>query len=144
MWFSESGTWKAFIDGKMRKTVTDLTPYRPGIGYLVIGRFQGSLAHFNIWDKDIGFGDPLRDLGRSLITGNVVPWPEVQFWRSGNVTKKKSSLCKLSGEECKYMQRGHHWKAVKQVLQAIVFRRLWRCSSCYCWFSHNVIKIQTT
>ena len=108
MWFSESGTWKAFIDGKMRKTVTDLTPYRPGIGYLVIGRFQGSLAHFNIWDKDIGFGDPLRDLGRSLITGNVVPWPEVHFWRSGNVTKKKSSFCKLSGEECKYMQRGHH------------------------------------
>ena len=99
MWFSESGTWKAFIDGKMRKTETDLTPYRPGIGYLVIGRFQGSLAHFNIWDKDIGFGYPLRDLGRSLITGNVVPWPEVQFWRSGNVTKNKSSLCKLSGKE---------------------------------------------
>lgn len=108
IWFSKSGKWRAFIDGKLRKTEEDFTPYRTGIGYLVIGRFQGSLAHFNIWDKNVGFGDPLRDLGRSLITGNVVPWPEVQFWRSGNVTKKKSSFCKLSGEDYKYMQRGHY------------------------------------
>ena len=92
----------------MWKTEKGLTPYRTGIGYLVIGRFQGSLAHFNIWDKDVGSGDQLRDLGRSLITGNVVPWPEIQFWRSRNVTKKKSSFCKLSGEERKYIQRGHH------------------------------------
>lgn len=97
----------------MRKTVEGLTPYRPGISYLVIGGFQGSLAHYNIWDKDVGFGSPLRDLGRSLITGNVVPWPEVQVWRSGIVTKKKSSFCKLSGKECKYIQGGHHWNAVR-------------------------------
>ena len=95
----------------MRKTVEDLTPYRPGICYLVIGGFQGSLTHYNIWDKDVGFGSPLRELGRSLITGNVVPWPEVQVWRSGIVTKK-SSICKLSGKECKYIQGGHHLNAV--------------------------------
>ena len=35
---------------------------------------------------------------------------------------------------------GSHGIIFKQVLQAIVFR----CSSCYCWFSHDVIKIQAT
>jgi len=32
------------------------------------------------------------------LTGNVVPWPEVQLWRVGNVGKTNASLCKFSGK----------------------------------------------
>ena len=98
-WQSSTGTLKFVIDGQWKRTETNLVPnFSTGIGYLVIGGFRGKLTQFNMWDEYIDL--PLvNDLARSLTTGNVVPWPEVQLWRVGNVTKEDLSFCKLSGEK---------------------------------------------
>ena len=74
--------------------------YSTGIGFLVIGMFKGILTRFNIWDEYI---DDLSQIGKisyacSSLTGNVVPWPEVQLWRKGKVIKTNCSLCKFPGE----------------------------------------------
>ena len=74
--------------------------YHSSVGYLVIGGFKGSLTLFNLWDEYIDDSSRIEKLGHacSSLIGNVVPWPEVQVWRAGNVHKKDSSLCQFSGK----------------------------------------------
>ena len=65
---------------------------------MIIGAFEGSLAHFNMWDEFISHSR-ITDLAcSSFVQGNVVAWPEVQFWRVGHVTTKNISSWKMSGE----------------------------------------------
>lgn len=75
--------------------------YSTGLAYLIIGGFEGSLTSFNMWDEYINNTSRIENLAHacSSTTGNIVPWPEVQLWRVGNVGKKNSSLCKFSGEQ---------------------------------------------
>ena len=96
---SSSGQWNLFQDGVIEVSQTGLaTNFSTGLGYLVIGAFQGSLAHFNMWDEFISHSR-ITDLAcSSFAQGNVVAWPEVQFWRVGHVTTKNISAWKMSGE----------------------------------------------
>lgn len=94
-----SGGWTLYQDGLKKASQTGLaTGIRMTKGYLVIGRFKGNLTHFNMWDEYIDDVSRIKDLTSSwLLVGNIVPWPEVQFWRIGNVPANNVSLWKLSG-----------------------------------------------
>lgn len=100
-WLSEYGNWTFYIDGVKKKEGIDLgADYHSSVGYLVIGGFKGSLTLFNLWDEYIDDSSRIEKLAHacSSLIGNVVPWPEVQVWRVGNVHKKDSSLCQFSGK----------------------------------------------
>lgn len=74
--------------------------YSTDIGFLMVGMFKGVLTRFNVWDEYIDDLSRIEKISYacSALTGNIVPWPEVQLWRYGNVIKTNCSLCKFPGE----------------------------------------------
>ena len=101
-WFSKDGNWTFYTNGVKKANGRELVAnYGTGLGYLIVGGFEGSLTRFNMWDEYIDDSSRIKHMAHacSSFTGNVVPWPEVQLWRIGNVRKNNSSLCKLSGNQ---------------------------------------------
>lgn len=97
-WFGTNGKWVFHGDGVKKREGTGLEPdYNIGFGYLVIGRFKGSLTHFNMWDFFIEDASQIDIC--SPMTGNIVQWPDVHAWRVGNVGKNDASPCKFTGEK---------------------------------------------
>lgn len=100
-WLSKDGNWTFYSDGVKKAEGSGLAAnYNTRLGFLIIGRFSGTLTGFNMWDKYIDDTSRIEQLAHacSSLTGNVVPWPEVQLWRVGNVGKTNASLCKFSGK----------------------------------------------
>ena len=98
---SSGGIWKLYQDGIIKASETGFAAdVRMENGYLIIGAFKGNLALFNMWDEYIDDFLLIKDLTCSQHwTGNVVPWPVVQFWLVGNVAVKNCSIWKYSGEK---------------------------------------------
>ena len=100
-WFSRAGNWTFYIDGVQKAAGAGLAAnYSTELGYLIIGELNGSLTGFNLWDEYIADHSRIQILAHacSSLTGNIVPWPEIQIWRIGNVGKKNSTLCTFSGK----------------------------------------------
>lgn len=101
-WSSENGSWIFYLNGVKRLNGSRLAAgYFTVPGYVTIGELNGTMTGFNMWDEyfdDQTFIEKLAHACSSL-TGNIVPWPEVQIWRKGNVTKMVSTLCQFSGKQ---------------------------------------------
>lgn len=100
-WSSRDGNWTFYTDGVKKAAGSSLAAnYGTHLGYLIIGQFNGSLTGFNLWDEYIVDHSRIQNIAHacSSHTGNIVPWPEVQIWRIGNVGKKSSSICSFSGK----------------------------------------------
>lgn len=98
---SANGNWGFYADGVKKAEGVGLgSNYSTDVGFMLIGMFKGVLTRFNMWDEYIDdvFRIEKISYACSSLTGNVVPWPEVQLWRKGNVMKMDSTLCKFSGE----------------------------------------------
>lgn len=103
-WFSRDGSWSFYTDGTKKANGTGLAAnYSTGLAYLIIGEFNGSLTGFNLWDVCFDNISRIENIAHacSSLTGNIVPWPEVQIWRIGNVERKNSTLCRFSGKDVK-------------------------------------------
>ena len=98
---SANGNWASYVNGVKRVEGLGLgLNYSTDVGFMRIGMFKGVLTRFNMWDEYIDDVSRIEKMSYacSPLTGNVVPWPEVQLWRKGNVMKMSSTLCKFSGE----------------------------------------------
>lgn len=97
---SANGNWGSYVNGVKRVEGLGLGfNYSTDIGFMRIGMFKGVLTGFNMWDEYIDDVSRIEKISYacSSLTGNVVPWPDVQLWRKGNVMKMNSTLCKFSG-----------------------------------------------
>lgn len=102
MWFSSDGNWTFYTDGVKKVEGTGLAAnFNTVLGYLIIGKFKGSLTFFSIWDEFIKDASRIEQIMHpcSAVTGNIVLWSDVQLWRVGNVGKSNGSLCKFAGEK---------------------------------------------
>ena len=98
---SADGNWGFYTDSVRKAEGVGLgSNYSTGVGFMTVGMFKGDLSRFNIWDEYIDDLSRIEKISYacSSLTGNVVPWPEVQLWRKGNVIKRNLTLCKFSGE----------------------------------------------
>ena len=98
---SADGNWGFYTDGVRKAEGVGLgSNYSTDVGFMTVGMFKGVLTRFNMWDEYIDDLSRIEKISYacSSLTGNVVPWPEVQLWRKGNVIKRNYTLCKFSGE----------------------------------------------
>ena len=98
---SAFGNWGFYTNGAKKEEGVGLgSDYSTDTGFLIVGMFKGVLTRFNMWDEYIDDLSRIEKISYacSSLTGNVVPWPEVQLWRNGNVIKMNCSLCKFPGE----------------------------------------------